>query len=95
VLWPRLSQALVLQGGLPTRSTHHRMTLRAFVLHERSVGMTRVLVRERYCYTRWWAPLLFEPVEMVSFVMSHKMVRGIRDRAERRSDSAEAAPGGG
>ena len=66
----------------------------AFVLHERADGTTRLLVRERYRYTRWWAPLLVESVEIISVVMSQKMLRGIRDRAERRSDAAEAAPGG-
>jgi hypothetical protein len=64
------------------------------VLHERSDGTTRLLVRERYRYARWWAPLLVEPVEIIRFVKSQKMLRGIRDRAERRSDAAEAAPGG-
>lgn len=34
----------------------------AFVLRESPDG-TRLLVRERYRYTRWWAPLLVEPVE--------------------------------
>ena len=55
----------------------------AFVLKERPGGTTRLLVRERYAYRRPWAPLLLEPVEMVSFVMSQKMLRGIRDRVER------------
>lgn len=55
----------------------------AFVLRERLDGTTRLLVRERYGYTQAWAPLLVEPVELVSFVMTQKMLRGIRDRAER------------
>jgi hypothetical protein len=54
----------------------------AFVLHERADGTTRLLVRERYRYTRWWALFVVEPAAIVSFVMSQKMVRGIRDRAE-------------
>jgi hypothetical protein len=45
--------------------------------------MTRLLVRERYAYTRPWAALLVEPAEAISFVMSRKMFRGIRQRAER------------
>jgi hypothetical protein len=53
------------------------------VLRERPDGTTRLLVRERYAYTQRWAPLLVEPVEAVSFVMTQKMLRGIRDRAER------------
>jgi hypothetical protein len=44
---------------------------------------TRLVVRERYAYKRPWARLLVEPTELVSFVMSQKMLRGIRDRAER------------
>ena len=55
----------------------------AFVLHERTDGTSRLLVRERYRYTQWWAPLVVEPAAIVSFVMTQKMVRGIRDRAER------------
>jgi hypothetical protein len=54
----------------------------AFVLTERNDGTTRLLVRERYRYTRRWAPLLVEPVQAISFVMTQKMLRGIRDRSE-------------
>ena len=32
-------------------------------------------------YTRPWARFIVEPVEAVSFVMTQKMLRGIRDRA--------------
>jgi hypothetical protein len=52
------------------------------VLHDQPDGTTRLLLRERYGYTRPWARFLVEPVEAVSFVMSQKMLRGIRDRAE-------------
>jgi hypothetical protein len=55
----------------------------AFVLLEQSQGTTRLVVRERYEYTRRWAPLIVEPAAIVSFVMSQKMLRGIRGRAER------------
>jgi HAMP domain-containing protein len=41
--------------------------------------------RERYRYTRWWAPALVEPVAVVSFVMSRRTLGGIRERAERES----------
>jgi hypothetical protein len=54
----------------------------AFVLREGEHGTTRLLVRERYRYTRPWAALLTEPVELVSFVMTERMLRGIRDRVE-------------
>jgi hypothetical protein len=52
------------------------------VLRDEPDGTSRLLVRERYAYTRTWARFLVEPVEAVSFVMSQKMLRGIRDRAE-------------
>ena len=55
----------------------------AFALREELPGTTRLLVRERYAYTRPWTRLLVEPAEAVSFVMTQKMLRGIRDRAER------------
>jgi len=34
-------------------------------------------------HTRPWARLVVEPVEAVSFVMSQKMLRGIKHRVER------------
>jgi hypothetical protein len=60
----------------------------AFALRETPAGTTRLLVRERYAYARPWARLLVEPIEPVSFVMSQKMLRGIRDRAERTAGEA-------
>jgi hypothetical protein len=54
----------------------------AFVVCGQPGGTTRLLVRERYRYTRGWAPLVVEPAAAVSFVMTRKMLRGIRDRAE-------------
>jgi hypothetical protein len=60
---------------------------------ERSRVPSRVMqepavVRERYGYSRWWAWLLVEPAELVSFVMSQRMLGGIRERAERAARSA-------
>ena len=55
----------------------------AFVLRRGRDGGTRLLVRERYGYTRRGAALLVEPVAVISFVMTQKMLRGLRDRAER------------
>jgi hypothetical protein len=55
----------------------------AFTLRDELDETTRLVVRERYAYKRPWARLLVEPTELVSFVMSQKMLRGIRDRAER------------
>jgi hypothetical protein len=54
----------------------------AFVLMPRSDGSTRLVVRERYAYLTAWAAALVEPVEMVSLLMTERMLRGIRDRAE-------------
>jgi hypothetical protein len=58
-----------------------------FALRDAPEETTRLLVRERYAYARPWARLLVESTEAVSFVMSQKMLRGIRDRAEHISDS--------
>ena len=80
-------RSLVLRGGVPMGSSPPPYDFTwAFALREQPDNTTRLLVRERYGYTRWWAPLLVEPVEAVSFVMSQKMLRGIRDRAERTAD---------
>ena len=77
-------RSLVLRGGIPIGSTPPPYDFTwAFVLRDEPDGTTRLVVRERYEYTRPWARLLVEPVEVVSFVMSQRMLRGIRDRAER------------
>ena len=62
----------------------------AWVLHDQPDGTSRLLLRERYAYTRPWARFLVEPAEAVSFVMSQKMLRGIRDRAQQVT--SEKAP---
>jgi hypothetical protein len=86
-------RSLVVRGGVPMGKTPPPYdTTWAFVLRERPDGTTRLLVRERYAYTRRWASLLVEPVEVVSFVMSQKMLRGIRDRAEGEVRSAASPP---
>jgi hypothetical protein len=33
------------------------------------------VVSERYGYSRWWAGFIVEPAELISFVMSHRMLR--------------------
>jgi hypothetical protein len=77
-------RSLVLCGGVPMGNAPPPYDFTwAFVLREQPDGTTRLLVRERYGYTARWAPLLVEPVAAISFVMSQKMLRGIRDRAER------------
>ena len=82
-------RALVLRGGMPmgTVPPPYDFTW-AFVLREQPDGTTRLLVRERYAYTQRWAPLLVEPVAVVAFVMSQRMLRGIKERAERGSRPA-------
>ena len=54
----------------------------AFVLKPQPDGTTRLLVRERYAYRRWWARCLVEAVEVASFIMSRRMLHGIKSRAE-------------
>ena len=89
-------RSLVLRGGVPMGSTPPPYDFTwAFVLRDQPPGTTRLLVRERYACTRPWARLLVEPVEAVSFVMSQKMLRGIKDRAERSEPSAAGEPGTG
>ncbi len=55
----------------------------AFVLNRAQRGGTRLVIRERYGYRSGWDGLVVEPISFVSFVMTEKMMRGIRDRAER------------
>jgi hypothetical protein len=77
-------RSLVIRGGVPMGNTPPPYDFTwAFVLRERPDGTSRLLVRERYAYSQRWAPLLVEPAAAVSFVMTQKMLRGIRDRAER------------
>lgn len=77
-------RSLVLRGGVPMGNTPAPYDFTwAWVLRDEPGGTTRLLVRERYACTRPSARFLVEPVEAVSFVMSQKMLRGIRDRAER------------
>ena len=77
-------RALVLRGVVPLgqAATPYDFTW-AFVLCDGEGGTTRLVVRERYGYLRWWARLIVEPVSVVSAVMTRRMLRGIRERAER------------
>jgi len=82
-------ESLVLRGGVPMGNTSPPYDFTwAFVLKDEPGGTTRLLVRERYAFRRPWARVLVEPVEAVSFVMSQKMLRGIRDRAEHFATAA-------
>jgi hypothetical protein len=77
-------RALVLRGGVPIGKIPAPYDFTwAFVVREQPGGATRLVVRERYKYSRWWAALIVEPAELISFVMSQRMLRGIRARAER------------
>jgi hypothetical protein len=76
-------QSLVLRGAIPIgNGTPPYDFTWAFVLQDQPNGTTRLVVRERYTYTKQWARLIVEPSAAVSFVMSRKMLRGIKNRAE-------------
>jgi hypothetical protein len=78
-------RALVLRGGVPLAGAPAPYDFTwAFVLVAQPDGTTRLVVRERYRYLTRWAALIVRPVQPVSFVMSRRMLRGIRDRAELR-----------
>jgi hypothetical protein len=77
-------RSLVLRGGVPIGNTPPPYdSTWAFVLRDGPDKTTRLLVRERYAYKRPWARFIVEPTEVLSFVMSQKMLRGIKSRAER------------
>jgi hypothetical protein len=77
-------RALVLRGGVPIGKVPAPYDFTwAFVVCEQRDGATRLVVRERYEYLRWWAGFIVEPAELISFVMSQRMLRGITARAER------------
>ncbi len=77
-------RALVLRGGTPTDEGGPPYDFTwAFTLSPRPDGSTRLVIRERYAYTRWWVALMVEPIEVISFVMTQRMLRGIKERAER------------
>lgn len=82
---------LVLHGGPPMGpdAPPYDFTW-AFVVRDRGDGTTRLIVRERYEYTRWWSALLVEPVQVISFIMTQRMLRGIRQRAQRAASTAGA-----
>ncbi|GAA2517996.1 SRPBCC family protein [Rarobacter incanus] len=54
----------------------------AFVLHQQAPARTRLIVRERYRYLGPLAAAIVEPVSLVSFLMSQRMLTGIKARAE-------------
>lgn len=84
-------QALVVQGGVPMPAGPPPYDFSwAFVLRGASHGPTRLVVRERYRYAHSLVGVMIEPVSVASFVMTQKMLRGIRDRAETAATSVES-----
>jgi hypothetical protein len=76
-------RSLVLRGGVPDGNAPPPFDFTwAFALQPGPNGTTRLIVRERYAYTRPWARYIVEPVEVIDFVMTQKMLNGIRSRAE-------------
>ncbi len=83
-------RALVLRGGLPDAragTSPYDFTW-SFVLRDAPKRTTRLIVRERYKYAHRWVAAMVEPVELVSFVMSRRMMRGIKERAEQAAKAA-------
>jgi hypothetical protein len=86
-------RSLILRGGIPIGNSPPPYDFTwAFTLRDGPGDTTRLLVRERYTYTRPWARLLVEPTEALSFGMSQKMLRGIKNRAERTAGQAPREP---
>jgi hypothetical protein len=86
-------RSLVLRGGVPVGKVGPPYDFTwTFALRDQPNETTRLLVRERYAYRRPWARLIVQPTEALSFVMSQKMLRGIRDRAERTAAQPPASP---
>ena len=54
----------------------------SFVTRMDGDGGTRLVVRERYGCRTWWARPMVEVVSVASWVMTQRMLRGIRDRAQ-------------
>ncbi|MGO4600861.1 SRPBCC family protein [Terrabacter sp. 2YAF2] len=65
----------------------------SFVLRRHPHRATRLITRERFAYLHRWSPLFVEPVAVASSLMSQKMLRGIRDRAERRGTAGVGTVG--
>ena len=86
--------ALVLRGGVPIGSGPSPFdSTWAFVLQSRPEGGSRLVVREQYRSRFAWTRLMFEPVAVISFIMSQRMLRGIRQRAQSPSTRAQPRTG--
>jgi hypothetical protein len=87
-------RSLVLRGGVTLAAAPPPYDFTwAWVLRDEPDRTTRLLLRERYGYTKAWARFLVEPVEAISFVMSQKSLRGIRDRAEQAASPRKPSRG--
>jgi hypothetical protein len=62
----------------------------AFVVLPEGGVRARLVVRERYRYLIPWARPLVEAVSVASFVMTERMLRGVRDRVENRGSGRSA-----
>lgn len=87
-------RALVLRGGVPMGDAPAPYDFTwAFVVRDGPAGTTRLVVRERYAYDRWWSPLVVEPVQVLSSVMSRRMLTGIQRRAQQAPPARASSPG--
>ncbi len=76
-------RSLVLRGAVPVGEAPAPYDFTwSFAVQDGTGGSTRLVVRERYAYLRRTAGLLVEPVSAVSWFMSQRMLRGIKERAE-------------
>jgi hypothetical protein len=65
----------------------------SFVLDPQRDRSTRLPVRERVAFGKPVARFAYSPVGVVSFVMTRKMMLGIKERAERSREDVGVAPG--
>ncbi len=96
------SEVLVLQvanvpAGRPARRDEQLRWefLWTFATKDQGDGTTRLLVRERVGFGSTATRLLMSPIGLVSFVMTQKMMRGIRARAEASAQRTTGAVGVG
>jgi hypothetical protein len=97
----RPDEALVLkmanvEAGRPVRRDEGLRWefLWTFVVRERPDGSSRLIVRERTAFDRALTQALLSPLGLVSFVMTQKMLRGIKARAERSADASRVRTAG-
>lgn len=61
-----------------------------FAVHREGPGRTRLVVRERVAFGRRASRWVMAPLGLVSFVMTRKMLLGIKERAERSEGSGRS-----